>query len=51
VQRAQYQFADQKLESRSAGQKVLMRMGRDNARVVKDKLQELAKNFSRSNRK
>ena len=39
----QYQFADPKLESRSAGQKVLMRMGRNNARVVKDKLRELRK--------
>ena len=37
----QYEFADPKLEARSAGQKVLMRMGRDNARVVKDKLREL----------
>jgi len=39
----QYQFADPKLESRSAGQKVLMRMGRDNAQAVKDKLRELRK--------
>ena len=36
-----YQFADPKLESMSAGQKVLMRMGSDNAKVVKDKLREL----------
>lgn len=37
----QYEYADPKLESRSAGQKVLMRMGRDNATVVKEKLREL----------
>jgi len=37
----QYEFADPKLESLSAGQKVLIRMGPDNARAVKDKLREL----------
>jgi hypothetical protein len=37
----QYEFADPKLESRSAGQKLLMRMGSDNAGVVKGKLREL----------
>jgi hypothetical protein len=37
----QYEYADPKLESRSAGQKALIRMGSDNARVVKDKLREL----------
>ena len=31
----QYEFADPKLESRSAGQKVLIRMGSDNAKSVK----------------
>ena len=36
-----YQFADPKLESMSAGQKVLVRMGAENAKVVKDKLREL----------
>lgn len=36
-----YQFADPKLESSSAGQKVLIRMGSENARVVKEKLREL----------
>jgi hypothetical protein len=36
-----YQYADPKLESMSAGQKVLIRMGPENARVVKDKLREL----------
>ena len=36
-----YEFADPKLETRSAGQKVLIRMGSDNAAVVKDKLRAL----------
>ncbi len=37
----QYQFADPELESRSAGQKLLIRMGRENANAVKEKLREL----------
>jgi hypothetical protein len=36
-----YVFTDQSLESRSAGQKALIRMGPDNAQVVKSKLAEL----------
>lgn len=36
-----YEFADPKLEARSAGQKALIRMGSENAKVVKDKLREL----------
>lgn len=36
-----YEFADPKLESMSAGQKVLVRMGPENARVIKDKLRQL----------
>ncbi len=36
-----FEFADPALESRSAGQKMLMRMGPDNARVVKAKLREI----------
>ncbi|MEO8016650.1 MAG: DUF3014 domain-containing protein, partial [Pseudomonadota bacterium] len=36
-----YEFADPKLETRSAGQKVLIRMGSENATAVKDKLREL----------
>jgi hypothetical protein len=36
-----YQFADPGLESRSAGQKALIRMGTENATAVKDKLREL----------
>jgi len=39
--RVQYEYADPDLETRSAGQKILMRMGRDNALVVKAKLREL----------
>jgi hypothetical protein len=35
-----YEFADPDLESRSAGQKLLMRMGNENAAVVKAKLTE-----------
>ena len=37
----QYEYADPKLEALSAGQKVLIRMGSDNARAVKGKLREL----------
>jgi Protein of unknown function (DUF3014) len=37
----QYEFADPKLESLSAGQKALIRMGSANASSVKDKLREL----------
>ncbi len=36
-----YEFADPQLESRSAGQKALIRMGSDNAKLVKEKLREL----------
>lgn len=36
-----YEFADPALESRSAGQKVLIRMGSENAATVKAKLREL----------
>ena len=35
-----YVYADEDLEAASAGQKVLMRMGRDNAAVIKQKLRE-----------
>jgi hypothetical protein len=37
----QYEYADPKLEALSAGQKVLIRMGSDNAKPIKDKLREL----------
>ena len=36
-----YTFADPALEARPAGQKLLIRMGPDNAAVVKDKLTQL----------
>ncbi|MFO7277341.1 MAG: DUF3014 domain-containing protein [Pseudomonadota bacterium] len=36
-----YEFADPKLERLSAGQKVLIRMGNENAAIVKRKLREL----------
>jgi len=36
-----WEYADTTLESRSAGQKLLIRMGPDNARAVKAKLREL----------
>lgn len=36
-----YEFADPMIESRSAGQKLLIRMGSENAAAVKTKLQEL----------
>jgi hypothetical protein len=37
----QYEFADAKLESLSAGQKLLIRMGNENAAAVKTKLREI----------
>lgn len=36
-----YQYADPALESRSAGQKLLMRIGSENAGLLKQKLQEI----------
>jgi hypothetical protein len=36
-----YEFADQAVESRSAGQKILIRMGSANAAVIKEKLKQL----------
>jgi hypothetical protein len=38
--KVRYQFADPDMERRSAGQKLLLRMGSENARVVKAKLRE-----------
>jgi hypothetical protein len=35
-----YEFADATLESRSSGQKTLLRMGVDNARIIKEKLRK-----------
>ena len=36
-----YRYADERLEKLSAGQKLLIRMGVDNATVVKGKLREI----------
>jgi hypothetical protein len=36
-----YNFADPALEARPAGQKLLIRMGPDNAATIKSKLMEL----------
>jgi hypothetical protein len=36
-----YLYADPAIEARPAGQKLLMRMGADNAKAVKAKLMEL----------
>ena len=41
-----YQFADPELEKRSAGQKVMMRMGADNAARVKAKLREIRRELT-----
>lgn len=38
-----YQFADPDLASRSAGQKIMLRIGIENARIVKVKLREIRK--------
>ena len=38
-----YEYADPKLEARPAGQKLMIRMGRENAAVVKEKLRALRK--------
>lgn len=43
-----YQYADPDLESRSAGQKLLLRMGSANAAKVKAKLRELRAELARS---
>lgn len=41
-----YQFADPDLEGRSAGQKVMLRMGADNAARVKAKLREIRRELT-----
>lgn len=43
-----YEFADPELESRSAGQKLLMRIGVDNAQRIKAKLREIRRAVARS---
>ena len=42
-----YQFADPSLEERSAGQKALIRLGPENAAIVKAKLRELRKEVAK----
>ena len=37
----QFEYADPNLEARSAGQKALIRMGRENATVIKNKLRDV----------
>jgi hypothetical protein len=36
-----YKYADERLEKLSAGQKLMIRMGVDNATVIKGKLREI----------
>ncbi len=43
-----YEFADPELESRSAGQKLMMRIGVDNAQRIKAKLREIRRAVARS---
>jgi hypothetical protein len=45
-----YQFADPELESRSAGQKILLRMGAENAARVKAKLREIRRELTTPSR-
>ena len=42
----QHQFADPELEARSAGQKILLRMGNENAAVIKAKLREIRRELT-----
>lgn len=46
--RVLHEFADPELESRSAGQKLLMRIGVDNAQRIKAKLREIRREVARS---
>ena len=41
-----YQYADPELEARSAGQKIMIRMGNENAAKVKAKLQEIRRDLT-----
>lgn len=47
----QRQFADPELEARSAGQKLLIRMGSENAAVIKAKLREIRRELTGQNAK
>lgn len=42
-----YEFADPSLEARSAGQKILLRIGSENAATVKEKLRELRREVAK----
>ena len=42
-----YQYADPSIEERSAGQKLMIRLGSDNAAIVKDKLRALRQEVSK----
>ncbi len=44
-----YQYADADLEQRSAGQKIMIRMGHDNAAQIKNKLREIRQLITRKN--
>ena len=44
-----YEYADPDLESRSAGQKLLIRMGPANARIIKAKLREFRAEIVKKN--
>ncbi len=43
-----YEFADPELQARSAGQKILIRLGRDNAAPIKAKLREIRQQVARA---
>ena len=43
-----YEFADNDLEKRSAGEKIMMRIGRDNAAIVKAKLRDVRRAITES---
>ena len=49
--RVLYEFADPDLETRSAGQKILLRIGRDNAAQVKAKLWEIRRELLAASRR
>jgi hypothetical protein len=46
-----YEFDDPDLEARPAGQKILLRMGLDNARQLKAKLQEIRRHIAKGKKK
>jgi hypothetical protein len=49
--RVLHEFADPDLETRSAGQKILLRMGRENAAAVKEKLWEIRRELLAASRR